>query len=229
MVDGSTLSPSHSAPPAALTTPQVAPDTPDAPEATQAVVDAPVQAPAVEPPKPATTKTRRITPRAQKPDAVQLSRAQILHATAICLAESGYDGTTIRRIAKQLNCAVGSIYRYFDDKRSLLDAVTQARFEPVAQVAEVSTERSAALYAHAAADEPQQYRLMFWLASVGKPGGVPGVPPVVSQIIDAWAEKMGDRRKAERFWSHLHGRIMLGEVGPSAPDATSPLDTPRDR
>jgi AcrR family transcriptional regulator len=162
-------------------------------------------------------KTRRITPKPPKPAAVQLSRAQILHATAICLAESGYDGTTIRRIAKQLNCAVGSIYRYFDDKRSLLDAVTQARFEPVAQVAEVSAERSAALYAHAAADEPQQYRLMFWLASVGQPDGTPGLPPVVSKIIDAWADKMGDRRKAERFWSHLHGRIMLGEVGPDAP------------
>jgi AcrR family transcriptional regulator len=173
-------------------------------------------------------KTRRLIPKTNKPAPVQLSRAQILHATAICLAEVGYDGTTIRRIAKQLNCAVGSIYRYFDDKRSLLDAVTQARFEPVAQVAEVSTERSAALYAHAAADEPQQYRLMFWLASLGKPGGepgapgtpgvsvTPGVPPVVAKIIDAWAEKMGDRRKAERFWSHLHGRIMLGEVGPGA-------------
>lgn len=170
-------------------------------------------------------KTRRIKPPTDKPPAVQLSRAQILHATAICLAEVGYDGTTIRRIARQLNCAVGSIYRYFDDKRSLLDAVTQARFEPVAQVAEVSAERSAALYAHAAADEPQQYRLMFWLASVGRSDGnpgVPGVPAVVKRIIDAWADQMGDRRKAERFWSHLHGRIMLGEVGPNAPQAPRP-------
>lgn len=171
-------------------------------------------------PKALQVKTRRIKPHTDKPPAVQLSRAQILHATAICLGEEGYDGTTIRRIAKQLNCAVGSIYRYFDDKRSLLDAVTQARFEPVAQVAEVSAERSAALYAHAAADEPQQYRLMFWLASVGRPGGdpgVPGVPAVVKRIIDTWAIQMGDRRKAERFWSQLHGRIMLGEVGPNAP------------
>lgn len=183
--------------------------------------------PATTAPAPAALEviTRRLTPKTSKAPQTQLSRAQILHATAICLAEEGYDGTTIRRIAKQLNCAVGSIYRYFDDKRSLLDAVTQARFEPVAQVAEVSAERSAALYAHAAADEPQQYRLMFWLASVGKPNGevatrvvTPGVPPVVAKIIDAWAEKMGDRRKAERFWSHLHGRIMLGEVGPGAPE-----------
>ncbi len=200
MVDGSTLSPSETAPQE-------------------------VKVPTA--PKPLAVKTRRITPRAQKPDAVQLSRAQILHATAICLAESGYDGTTIRRIAKQLNCAVGSIYRYFDDKRSLLDAVTQARFEPVAQVAEVSAERSAALYAHAAADEPQQYRLMFWLASIGQPDGVPGVPTIVSRIIDSWAQQMGDRRKAERFWSQLHGRIMLGEVGPDSSNASEAADAPQ--
>lgn len=162
------------------------------------------------------TRRHRPKPPADKPSTAQLSRAQILHATAICLAEEGYDGTTIRRIAKQLNCAVGSIYRYFDDKRSLLDAVTQARFEPVAQVAEVSAERSAALYAHAAADEPQQYRLMFWLASAGDHQEAPGVPDVIQRIITAWETQMGDRRKAERFWSQLHGRIMLGEVGPSA-------------
>lgn len=160
---------------------------------------------------------RPISPPTKQPQpVVHLSRAQILHATAVCLAECGYDGTTIRRIAKQLNCAVGSIYRYCDDKRSLLDAVTQARFEPVAQVAEVSTERSAALYAHAAADEPQQYRLMFWLASVGDHHEVPGVPDVIQRIISAWEKQMGDRRKAERFWAQLHGRIMLGEVGPNA-------------
>jgi AcrR family transcriptional regulator len=186
MVDGSTLTPPRTDRPAAAPTPP------------------PREAP-----------RRPIPPTAKQP-AVHLSRVQILHATAVCLAECGYDGATIRRIAKQLNCAVGSIYRYFDDKRSLLDAVTQARFEPVAQVAEVSAERSAALYAHAAADEPQQYRLMFWLASVGDHREAPGVPDVIQRIITAWAGQMGDRRKAERFWAQLHGRIMLGEVGPHA-------------
>jgi len=161
-------------------------------------------------------RQRKTSPPTPKPHAINLSRAQILHATAICLAEAGYDGTTIRRIARELGCAVGSIYRYFKDKRTLLDAVTQARFEPVAQVAEVSAERSAALYAHAAADEPQQYRLMFWLASAGDHQEAPGVPDVIQRIIDAWEKQMGDRRKAERFWSQLHGRIMLGEVGPNA-------------
>ena len=51
-----------------------------------------------------------------------LSRGQILDATETCLAELGYDGTTIRAIAKRLDCAVGTIYRYFRDKRSLLTA-----------------------------------------------------------------------------------------------------------
>ncbi len=212
-VDGTTLSPSHTpvapAPgniPTTTASDDIGPKFDRAVDAASSAVD---------------ITTRRLVPKPAKAPQTQLSRAQILHATAICLAEDGYDGTTIRRIAKQLNCAVGSIYRYFEDKRSLLDAVTQARFEPVAQVAEVSAERSAALYAHAAADEPEQYRLMFWLASVGKRDSVPGLPPIVAKIIDAWSVKMGDRRKAERFWSHLHGRIMLGEVGPGAPETTA--------
>ncbi len=196
MVDGSTLNPSR-----------------PIPNVSESLVDPARQRKTASPPVTSTDGPSEPVPR---PQAVNLSRAQILHATAICLAEAGYDGTTIRRIARELGCAVGSIYRYFDDKRSLLDAVTQARFEPVAQVAEVSAERSAALYAHAAADEPQQYRLMFWLASAGDHQEAPGVPDVIQRIITAWETQMGDRRKAERFWSQLHGRIMLGEVGPSA-------------
>ena len=49
-----------------------------------------------------------------------LSRDQILDATGRCLASRGYDATTIRTIAGVLDCAVGSIYRYFRDKRELL-------------------------------------------------------------------------------------------------------------
>ncbi len=47
-----------------------------------------------------------------------LSQDGILDATEACLQEHGYDGTTIRRIAGRLECAVGTIYRHFTDKRA---------------------------------------------------------------------------------------------------------------
>lgn len=142
----------------------------------------------------------------------QLSRGQILDATEACLQELGYDGTTIRRIAKQLDCAVGSIYRYFDDKRALLAAVVQRRFEPVLERIEqgAPADASANLYAQIAGDQPELYRLMFWLSSIGKATQATTLPVVVQQIIESWTTQFNDQRVAESFWSQLHGAIMQG-------------------
>ena len=154
--------------------------------------------------------------------ATHLSREQILDATAGCLEDVGYDGTTIRRIARQLDCAVGSIYRYFDDKRALLAAVTQRRFEPVRDRSRAGAPLRdvADLYVMTAHDQAELYRLMFWLASVGQrknagdtanaPADVATVPAIVRDVIAAWGEQLGDRAAAESYWAQLHGTIMLG-------------------
>lgn len=148
-----------------------------------------------------------------------LSREQILDATAACLAELGYDGTTIRRIAKQLDCAVGSIYRYFDDKRALLAAVVQRRFEPVVERIEQNApiDAVATMYSMIAAEQPELYRLMFWLASVGQSQHTNTVPAIVKQVIQGWAKQLDDQRAAEGYWAQLHGSIMLGNRGESLP------------
>ena len=94
---------------------------------------------------------------------------RILDATAHCIDELGYDDTTIRKIAKHLGCAVGSIYRYFTDKRELLSGVTQRRFEPVLVFSTGGgpVDDAEVLYERAALEQPEQYRLMFWLSIVG--------------------------------------------------------------
>lgn len=147
-----------------------------------------------------------------------LSLQQILDATAACLNESGYDGTTIRKIAGRLNCAVGSIYRYCTDKRALLAQVTQQRFDPVVQAIDdhVSVGRTAAAYAAVAAQEPQQYRLMFWLSSLGERDTHNAVPDVVQRIIAGWTRQLGDPRAAQRLWAQVHGAIMLGMTADEA-------------
>lgn len=144
---------------------------------------------------------------------VHLSREQILDATEQCLLEEGYDGSTIRRIAKQLGCAVGSIYRYFQDKRELLDAVVQRRFEPVATHAEVDTamDRTVEMYVQIARKRPDLYRLMMWLVSVDHHNGSAALPKVIDRIVQAWADQMHDRTRAEKIWIQLHGGIMLGQ------------------
>ena len=159
--------------------------------------------------------------------AVTLSRAQILDVTEACLDELGYDGTTIRRIAARLNCAVGTIYRYFSDKRALLAAVVQRRFQPVLDQIEqgAPVERTAQTYIALAGDAPQQYRLMFWLASV-QTIGRPTVPAVIEQIILGWSRQLGDRAAAEQYWAQIHGSLMLGLTQPHTPTRQAEAHTP---
>ncbi len=145
-----------------------------------------------------------------------LSRQQILDATARCLREDGYDACTIRRIAGRLDCAVGSIYRYYRDKRDLLFTVTQAALEPAAALVEAggSVEVSARLYHDLVAADPSLYRLMFWLAAVGDGpialSGADALPRVIRRIITGWSHRLGDGDLATRCWLIVHGCVTLG-------------------
>jgi AcrR family transcriptional regulator len=142
-----------------------------------------------------------------------LSRVQILDATLQCLLDAGYDGTTIRQIARRLDCAVGSIYRYFKDKRDLLGTVTQRQFEPIMRQIEAgeTLERTFEHYVRVACREPELYRLMFWVNSVGQTQHGASPPPVIAQLIDSWAAQMDDRDQAQQCWAQLHGYMMLGQ------------------
>lgn len=141
-----------------------------------------------------------------------LDRESILLATAACLDEVGYDGTTIRRIARQLGCAVGSIYRYYADKRELLAAVCDWRFEAVRAAAYTASARDfAELYLRVSRERPESYRLMFWLAALSPESDASAMPTVVREIVEAWARRLESHAAAQRLWFHLHGRATLCE------------------
>ncbi len=159
----------------------------------------------------------------------QLSREQIMAVTARCLHEVGYDRTTIRKIASTLGCAIGSIYRYFTDKRELLNAVTQQRLDPVADLAQSASagagsfEASLRMYQQRAVENPQDYRLMFWLSCLPtdagqSPVGSHRLPAVVQRIVEGWASHLQDAALARQVWSLLHGSITLGQHSPQVID-----------
>lgn len=151
-----------------------------------------------------------------------LSRTQIIEATVRCFDAEGYDGVTIRSIARLLHCAVGTIYRYFDDKRALLSAVAQDRLDPVAKLIEAggSFEDSLRSYVERAQASPQLYHLMFWLCTIGTdagvarrgPSGTPlePLPSVVRRIIAGWSRRLGDAALAQQCWAAVHGQMALG-------------------
>jgi len=155
----------------------------------------------------------------------QLGRDRILEMTSVCFREQGYEATTIRRIAGLLGCAVGSIYRYFTDKRELLAAMSEQMLQDVVTRLETgaSIEQSLRTYARQARTAPRMYRLMFWLASVQSPDrqitptpqnqandlGAVKLPQVVMLIILGWGRRLGDERLAGRCWAMLHGSLLL--------------------
>ncbi|MEQ9454228.1 MAG: TetR/AcrR family transcriptional regulator [Phycisphaeraceae bacterium] len=148
-------------------------------------------------------------PRSRAP----LSRDQILEATQVCLNDLGYDGTTIRKIASQLGCAVGSIYRYFKDKRDLLAEVTQRRFDPVLELIEdgAPAARSLERYIEVASAEPEQYRLMFWLASLSDKEATRALPGMIEKLLAAWSMQTGaSAEKLDAAWCVVHGGLMIG-------------------
>ncbi len=139
-----------------------------------------------------------------------LSREQILQATFVCLHDKGFEATTIRQIAKQLDCAIGSIYRYFRDKHDLLYVVTQELLEPVAAGLAVQTplQRSVAMYANLASSDLQSYRLMFWLAC-NKQNHADALPTVVRSILNQWTDLLDSKTQAQTLWAMLHGLLLL--------------------
>jgi AcrR family transcriptional regulator len=170
--------------------------------------------------QPVVLETDGSTP--SKAPASGLSRAQILEATEACFAEAGYEGTTIRAIAGRLGCSVGSIYRYFEDKRQLLLACAERMLAPAAEAIEAggTVEASEAVYARQARGHESLYRLRFWLGADARRG----VPAIIERILAGWGDRLEDRERTERRWAALHGALMLGRLPePTAPaDATPP-------
>jgi len=137
-----------------------------------------------------------------------LQPSQILEVTRRCLRDFGYEATTIRRIAGMLGCAVGSIYRYFRDKRELLSAVAGQQLAPATDIGQMSFEQSVRKYIELTTEDPGLYWLMFWLSQSSKDDGK--LPPVIDRVISGWAEGFGDRQLAQSAWALLHGCLTLG-------------------
>jgi AcrR family transcriptional regulator len=161
----------------------------------------------------------------------QLSREQIMQATMACLTQDGYDATTIRRIAARLDCAVGSIYRYYTDKHELLSVVTQQALAPVVIALEAgeSFHHSLGHYHRIVSQHPETYRLMFWLACHDPQSPVAAghldtsrVPLVVDRIIKGWAKQLDSPTDARYVWAVLHGTVLLGATLQDVFDAITP-------
>jgi AcrR family transcriptional regulator len=96
-------------------------------------------------------------------------RAEILAAARKLIQEEGYEGLTIRRLAKRMECSPMSIYYYFADKQALLTSLALEGFEKVAKRLNSAVRRDplTALrkilldYIAYAEENPFEYRTLF--------------------------------------------------------------------
>ncbi len=83
---------------------------------------------------------------ARKPADQSVNPEAILVAAAAVLHRNGYDATTMKDIAAEVNLTAASLYHHFDNKDDLLLAVLEAGLNRVIQQAEpiIESDRSAA-------------------------------------------------------------------------------------
>jgi AcrR family transcriptional regulator len=96
-------------------------------------------------------------------------RAETLSAARELIREEGYEGLTLRKLAKRMECSPMALYSYFADKQALLIALALEGFEKLAKRFNSTVSRNplTALrkilldYIAYAEENPFEYRILF--------------------------------------------------------------------
>jgi AcrR family transcriptional regulator len=96
-------------------------------------------------------------------------RAETLSTARELIQEEGYQGLTLRKLAKRMECSPMALYSYFADKQALLTALALEGFEKVAKRFGSTVHRDplTALrkilldYIAYAEENPNEYRILF--------------------------------------------------------------------
>ena len=178
-----------------------------------------------------TRKTRTVSPTVQerRERHKETLRSDLIAAARQLVQEEGYDGLTIRKLAKRVGYAPMSVYSYFADKQDILLALAQDRFEllarrigentsddPVEALRAVMTE-----YAAFGLGNPNEYRIVFMTEKTRPLEGMtfeemeesnPALQALLGRVeacIAAGSLKGDAFAIATMLWSVAHGAISL--------------------
>ena len=162
------------------------------------------------------------TPPRRRPSAAP---AAILEATEALLLQEGVRGLSIRKLSERSGFSAPTIYHHFGDKRGLIDALLEARFQDVHELmsaiprggdpARRLREMSGA-FLRFALENPDHYRLL----STPRDAGSRGVPSAEAarDLVKGALEELASQgtlltRDTEAafqvIWATLHGLISL--------------------
>lgn len=156
-------------------------------------------------------------------------REELCRAATQLFAERGYEGVTMRTLAKKVGCSPMTPYRYFESKEEIFAVVRAAAFERLATACEKATNEAANELAAAQATsfayldfamrEPHAYRIMFELAQPDD-AAYPDLANAVEKSrqfmlgpLEGMIEQgilQGDPALLSYvFWAGIHGVIVL--------------------
>jgi AcrR family transcriptional regulator len=153
------------------------------------------------------------------------ARRSILAAAEALLVEDGYERFSMRRLANRCGYTAPTIYHYFGDKQSLLDAVLEDGFRRIlARLRRVrrardpaeSVRAQLAAFLRMSLENPMLYRLL----SIPRPADAPPPPSAEAaraQLESPLAALLGAGRlraasveeAVQCLWAVLHGVISL--------------------
>lgn len=157
------------------------------------------------------------------------SRAELVEAAHKLVQEEGYEGLTIRKLAKRVGYAPMSVYSYFADKQDILFALAEDAFQTLARRIEQHTsddpiEALQAVmteYAAFGLGNPNEYRTVFMTEKTRPPEGRsfeemhegnPAMKALIGRVeaCVAAGKLQGDARAiATMLWAVAHGTISL--------------------
>jgi AcrR family transcriptional regulator len=87
------------------------------------------------------------------PEYLAARRQQILDAALVCFDRSGFHRTTMQAIFEEAGLSVGAVYRYFDSKEAIIEAIAEQRHAREAElIAEAMAVADPRLALHRLAD-----------------------------------------------------------------------------
>ena len=153
------------------------------------------------------------------------ARRAILDATEALLVEDGYERFSMRRLAGRCGYTAPTIYHYFGDKRGLLDAVLEERFQRVlSRIRQIphggdpvqSLRQMLEVFTRFGIENPTHYRLL----TAPRPEDSPD-PESAEALRAALEQRIGELYAAGRLetddieeafqiiWVVIHGLISL--------------------
>lgn len=153
-------------------------------------------------------------------------------------AELGYEGTTMRSLAKEAKCSAMTPYRYFDSKEEIFATVCAEALERLLDSCEaaagaypVGVARSQAIgeaYFRFAMDEPQAYQIMFGEArsfDTAYPEMAKQLErnrvfflDLTSSLVEVGILEGDPAELGNLFWAAMHGVVILHLTGRLDPE-----------